>query len=68
MVQFSEHVKLVELEILRETVGCYGQNIYLEEMMTYSQPELYAKASLSFTVSCRKHNIFMYLGEYLAKL
>ena len=68
MIHFSEHVKLVELETLQVIVGSYGQNAYLEETMESSQPEFYANTSLSFTVLCRKHNIFMYLGEYLAKL
>ena len=68
MIHFSEHVKLVELETLQVIVGSYGQNAYLEETMKSSQPELYATASLSSTFLCRKHNIFLYLGEYLAKL
>ena len=60
MTHFSEHVKLVEVEALQVIVGSYGQNAYLEETMRSSQPEFYANASLSSTVSCRKHNIFMY--------
>ena len=36
--------------------------------MKSSQPEFYAKASLSSQVLCPKHDIFMYLGEYRAKL
>ena len=68
MINFSEHVKLVELETLQVKVKGYGQNAYLEEKMKYSQPGFYANASLFSTVSCCKHNIFMYLGEYLAKL
>ena len=68
MIHFSEHVKLVELETLQAIVGSYGQNAYLEETLKSSQPEVYANASLYSTILCRKHNIFMYLGEYLAKL
>ena len=65
---FSEHVKLVELETLQVIVGSNGQNAYLEETMKSFQTEFYANASLSSTVLCSKHNIFMYSGEYLAKL
>ena len=68
MIHFSEHVKLVELETLQVIVGSYGRNAHLEETMKSSQPEFYATTSLSSTVLCHKHNIFMYLGEYLAKL
>ena len=68
MIHFSEHIKLVELEPLYVIVGSYGQNAYLEETMKSSQPEFYANTSLSSTVLCYKHYIFMYLGEYLAKL
>ena len=68
MIEFSEHVKLVELETLQVILGSYGQNAYLEETMKSSQPKFYANASLFSTVLCRKHNIFMYLGEYLVKL
>ena len=32
--------------------------------MKSTQPEFYAHASLSSQVLCRKHNIYMYLGEY----
>ena len=60
MIHFSEHVKLVELITLQITVGNYGQNAYLEETMKFSHPEFYANASLSSTVLCRKHNIFIY--------
>ena len=68
MIHFSEHVKLVELETLQVIVRSYGQNAYLEETMKSSETKFYANASLSSTVLCCKHNIFMYLGEYLAKL
>ena len=68
MIHFSEHVKLVEFEILQVIVRSYGQNAFLEEAMKSFQHEFYADASLSSTVLCPKHNIFMYLGEYLAKL
>ena len=68
MLHFSEHVKLVELGTLQVIVRSYGQNAYLEETTKFSQPKFYANASLSSTVLCRQHNIFLYLGEYLAKL
>ena len=68
IIHFSEHVELVELETYQVIVGSYGQNAYLEETMTSSQTEFCANASLSSTVLCRKHNIFMYLGKYLVKL
>ena len=71
MIYFCEHIKLVELETLQVIVISYhgyGQNAYLVETMKSSQPKFYAKASLSSTVLSGKHNIFMYLGEYLAKL
>ena len=70
MIHLSEHVELVKFETLQVIVGIYGQNVYLEETMKSSQPEFYANASLSSTVLCCKHNIFMYmyLGEYVAKL
>ena len=67
MIPFSEHVKLVELVTLQVIVGSYGQNAYLEETMKSSQPKFYAKASISSTVLCRKHDSVMYLGDYLAK-
>ena len=47
-------------------VKSYAQ--HLEEAMKSSQPEFYANASLSSQVLCPKHYIFMYLGEYQAKL
>ena len=68
MIHFSEYVKLVELETLPVIVRSYGQNAFLEEMMKSSQPEFYANASLISTVVCCKHDIFMYLGKYLARL
>ena len=68
MINFSEHVKLVELQTLEVIVGSYGQNVYLEETMKSSQSEFNANASLSSTAIFRKHNMFMDLGEYLAKL
>ena len=61
MIYFSEHVKLVELETLQVIVGSYEQNAYLEETTKSSQSEFYA--TLSSTVLCPKHNIFMYLVE-----
>ena len=68
MIHFVEHVKLVALETSLVIVGSYGQNAYLEETMKSSQPLFHATASLSSNVLCGKHNIFMYLCEYLAKL
>ena len=49
-------------------VKSYGHHTYLEEAMKSSQPEFYASASLSSQVLCPKHDISVYLGEYLAKL
>ena len=46
----------------------YGHHTYLKEALKSSQPELYANASLSSQVLYPKHDISMYLGEYLAKL
>ena len=63
----SEHVELSALEILQAIVKSYGQHTYLEETMKSSKPQFYAKLSLSSQVLCRKHYIFVYLGEYLAK-
>ena len=68
MIHFSEHVKLVKLETLQVIVGSYGQRAHLEETMKSSQPEFYATTSLSSAVLYHKHNIFIYLDEYLAKL
>ena len=70
MIHFNEDVKLVELETWQVIVGSYKQNdyAYLEETMKSSHSEFYANASLSSTVLCCKHNISMYLGEFLAKL
>ena len=69
MIHLSEHdVKLTELELQQVIVKSYGQHTYLEKAMKSSQPEFYANASLSSQVLFPKHYIFMYLGEYLAKL
>ena len=35
--------------------------------MKPSQPKFYANTSLLFQVLCRKHNIYMYSGEYSKK-
>ena len=40
------------------------QHTSLDETIKLSQPEFYANTSLSSQVLCRKHNIYMYLGEY----
>ena len=44
------------------------QHTSLDETMKSSQPEFHANAWLSSQVLCRKHNIYMYLGEYSTKL
>ena len=61
-------VKLVDLETLQVIVKSNSQHTSLDETMESSQPEFYANASLSSQVLCRKHNIYMYLGEYSTKL
>ena len=66
MIHLSEHVKLAELDTQQIIVKSYGQHTQLEEAMKSSQPEFYAKASLSSQVLSPKHYISMYLGEYLA--
>ena len=51
--------------------GCLFQFTYcasLFEAMKSSQPEFYANTSLLFQVLCRKHNIYIYSGEYSTKL
>ena len=64
----SVHIKLVDLETLQVIVKSYWQHTSLDETMKSSQPEFYANASLSSQVLCRKHNNYMYLGEYSTKL
>ena len=44
------------------------QHSSLYETMKSSQPEFYANTSLLFQVLCRKHDIYMYSGEYLTEL
>ena len=55
---------MVDLETLQVIVKSNWQHTSFDETMKYSQPEFYANASLSSQVICRKHNIYMYLGEY----
>ena len=64
----SVHFKLVDLETLQVIVKSYWQHTSLYETMKSSQPEFYANTSLSSQVLCRKHYIYMYLGEYSTKL
>ena len=68
MIHLSAQVKLVDLEALQVIVKSNGQHSSLDETMKSSHPEFYAIASLSSQVLCRKHNIYMYLGEYSTKL
>ena len=65
MIHLSEHLKLAKLDTQQVIVKSYGHHTYLEEAMKSSKPEFYANASLSSQVLCRKHYIFMYLGEFL---
>ena len=53
---------------LQVIVKSNWQHTSLDETMISSYPEFYANASLSSQVLCRKHNIYMYLGEYSTKL
>ena len=65
MIQLSEHVKLA-----KTTGNCqklWAAHLF-RRMMKSSQPEFYANASLSSQILFPKHYIFMYLGEYPAKL
>ena len=68
MKHLSAQVKLVDLEALQVIVKSNWQHTSLDETMKSSHPEVYAIVSLSSQVLCRKHNIFMYLGEYSTKL
>ena len=68
MIHLSEQAKLAELEIQQVIVKSHGQHTYLEDTMKSTQNVFYANASLSSQVLCRKHYIFMSLGEYKAKL
>ena len=68
MIHLSAQVKLDELETLQVIVKSNWQYTYLEEKTKSSQPKFYANASLSSQVLCRKHNIYMYLGEYSSNL
>ena len=71
MIHLSEQVKLAELETYQPyqvIVKSHEQHTYLEETMKSTQHVFYAKTSLSSQVLCRKHYIFMSLGENKAKL
>ena len=68
IVHLSAQVELIDLETLQVIVKSNWQHTSLDETMKSSQPEFYANASLSSQVLCRKHNIYMYLGEYSTKL
>ena len=56
------------LGALQVIVKSNWQHTSLDEAMKSSQLEFYAHASFSSQVLCRKHNIYMYLGEYSTKL
>ena len=60
--------QLDELETLQVIVKSHSQHTSLDETMKSSQPEFNANASLSSQFLCRKHNIYMYLGEYSTNL
>ena len=53
----------VLFETLQVIVKSNWQHPSFDETMKSSQPEFYSNASLSSQVICRKHNIYMYLGE-----
>ena len=67
MIHLSAQVKdwLGRLQVI---VKSNWQHTSLDLTMKSSQPEFYANASLSSQVLCRKHNIYMFLGEYPTKL
>ena len=64
IIHLSAQVALVDRETLQVIVKSNWQHTSLDETMKSSQPEFYAKSSLSSQVLCRKHNIYMYFGEY----
>ena len=68
IINLSAQVKLVDLGTLQVIVKSNSQHTSLDETMGSSQLAFYANASLSSQVLCRKHNIYMYLGEYSTKL
>ena len=68
MIHLNEQITLFEPETLQVIVKSHEQHTDFEEKMTTSQPEFYANASLFSQVLCPKHFIYMYLGEYQAKL
>ena len=68
MIHLSEQVHLADFETLQVIVKSNWQHTSLDELIKLSQPEFYANTSLSSQVWCRKHNIYMYLGEYPTKV
>ena len=68
MIHLSEQVHLADLEPLQVIDKSNWQHTSLDETIKLSQPAFYANTSLSSQVLCRKHNIYMYLGEYSMKL
>ena len=68
MIYLNEQVHLADLETLQVIVKSNWQHTSLDETIKLSQPEFYANTSLSSQVLCRKHNIYMYLGEYSTTL
>ena len=68
MIHLKAQVILVDSEALQVIVKSNRQHTSLDEKMKSSHPEFYAIVSLSSQVLCRKHNIYMYLGEYSTKL
>ena len=69
MIQYADMIHLsAQVKPLQVVVKSNLQHTSLDETMKSSQPEFYANASLSSQVLCRKHDIYMYLGEYSTKL
>ena len=69
-IQYADMIRLnaqVKLETLQVIAKSHWQHSSLYETMKSSQSEFYANTSLLFQVLCRKHNIYMYSGEYSKK-
>ena len=64
----SVHKSTGWTQTLQVVAKSHWQHTSVDETMKSSQPEFYANPSLSSHVLCRKHNIYMYLGEYSMKL
>ena len=60
VIHLSAQVILVDLETLQVIVKSNWQHTSFDETLKSPQPEFYGKASLSFQVICRKHNIYIY--------